>query len=851
MANRLNVEMNLDLTPFEKALGRLQTKLGALSKQMQDVGSTLSQNLTLPILGVGAASVKAFADMEKLNKGLTAIMGSSDMAAEELQKLREVAKLPGLGLKEAVQGSINLQAVGLSADEARSTLFGFGKALAAVGKGKFELEAIQYQLTQMISKNKLLAEDYKVIQSNLPLMAAGMEAAFGTNNIEAIRETGISAKEFTLRLSEALAKLPQTQNVTGGLANAFENFSDNVFVATSELGGMIAGALNLEGVLRKVTNGLEGLVRWFGELSPLAKQNVVFFAAFAASVGPVLFVIGKLAGGISVLSGGLTALGGVFTALTGPVGLFVLALTSLGALAFSVYQNYKLFNPTVETFNDYISQGTKNLIAEQAQFNSLISIVKDANVSTSTRSRLMSEINQKYGSYLPNLLSEKSSIDDIKAAQEGANKAFSEKIKLTALQGIVEKQTARLVELAQQEYEIEQQLSKQRKQTAQQLPQLTNAQFTYGQTSAQLTNENIQQAASLRELEQKLKNVRGAQKQLTDATKQTQANLSKLLPGIEPTVTGGKEPTTPTAPALPIAPLDTKALLAQEKAISNITSNIAKLAQTAKGPFGFVRAELSKITVLTPELNKQKDALLEYQKAILQVSNQAAIFGENPLDAQLRATESALSSALETFGPYSEAVRVLADEYDRLKEAVNDNKLATEQANKEQQFAIELQNVFANAFQAGANAIANAGKGVTEALRAVGRAALQAAGDVLRAKIIEGVASVVADSLKKFGLVGLAVAAGAGAAAGALFQSTIGRITTPKLAKGGLAFGQTMAVVGDNPGARTDPEVIAPLSKLKDYLNPAGGAFVAEARISGTDLLILVNNADRANKRVR
>ncbi|TFE30838.1 phage tail protein [Cohnella luojiensis] len=40
----------------------------------------------------------------------------------------------------------------------------------------------------------------------------------------------------------------------------------------------------------------------------------------------------------------------------------------------------------------------------------------------------------------------------------------------------------------------------------------------------------------------------------------------------------------------------------------------------------------------------------------------------------------------------------------------------------------------------------------------------------------------------------------------------------PKLAKGGLAFGPTLAMVGDNRGASADPEVIAPLSKLEAML---------------------------------
>ncbi|WP_024632381.1 MULTISPECIES: phage tail protein [unclassified Paenibacillus] len=40
----------------------------------------------------------------------------------------------------------------------------------------------------------------------------------------------------------------------------------------------------------------------------------------------------------------------------------------------------------------------------------------------------------------------------------------------------------------------------------------------------------------------------------------------------------------------------------------------------------------------------------------------------------------------------------------------------------------------------------------------------------------------------------------------------------PKLAKGGLAYGPTLAMVGDNRGASVDPEVVSPLSKLKDMI---------------------------------
>ena len=47
--------------------------------------------------------------------------------------------------------------------------------------------------------------------------------------------------------------------------------------------------------------------------------------------------------------------------------------------------------------------------------------------------------------------------------------------------------------------------------------------------------------------------------------------------------------------------------------------------------------------------------------------------------------------------------------------------------------------------------------------------------------------------------------------------------SVPALATGGLAYGKTLALVGDHPNAIADPEVIAPLSKLQAML-PSGGS---------------------------
>lgn len=862
MANKVNVTLGLDVSAFQKGLAQATAKLDAFSKRAQNLGSTLSQNVTLPLVGLGAAAVKSFVDIDKLERGMVAIMGSSEAAAAELTKLKEVAKLPGIGFKEAVQGSINLQAVGLSADEARTTIGGFAKALAATGKGRVELEAIQYQLTQMISKNKILAEDYKVIQSNLPLMAAGLERAFGTSNIEAVRATGISAKEFTMRLSEALNTLPQVEKATGGLGNAFDNFGDSIQFSLAELGRSIATSLNLESVLSSLSGALSGVVEWFTQLSPSVQKTIVYFAAFAAGAGPVLFVIGKLAGAGVALSDGFNVLKSAFLGLISPAGLVVAGLAAIAAVTYSVYANYKKLNPEIEDYSNFTSEATKNVIAERAQFNALIDVLKDTNISSSTRKKIIDEINTKYGQYLPNLLSEKESLDNIKAAQDGANKSFADKIKLTALEGIVEKQKARLVELAQDEYEIERKLAEQRKIVASQIPKITGANYVYGQSSAQNSVENLQQAASLRELEQRLVNTRKAQQSLTNSFKKSESDLSKLIGDalIIPDTTGtgkgnGADNSVVTTYENKIVNVKPDINTSDyDKQLANLSSRLYDFANKMQKPFGFIRTALQDTFDVAPQISAQKDALLEYEKSIAKIAERAALLGENPLDAYLKETESALVSSLEAFGPTSEAVKVLKEEYDRLNLSLVTNKetfdAQQESIAKQKDLVADYMGVVSGAFDAAAQSLADSAVTIKTVLASVGKAALKAATDFLRAKIIEAVAAFIADSFKKFGILGAVVGAAGGAAVGALFTAAIGKISGVKLATGGLAYGPTLATVGDNPGAISDPEVIAPLSKLKDYLN-GGGGYIAETRISGNDLLILVSNAERRNGRIR
>ena len=71
--------------------------------------------------------------------------------------------------------------------------------------------------------------------------------------------------------------------------------------------------------------------------------------------------------------------------------------------------------------------------------------------------------------------------------------------------------------------------------------------------------------------------------------------------------------------------------------------------------------------------------------------------------------------------------------------------------------------------------------------------------------------------------IGVGAAMVAAAAIMTAFINKNAQDSVPALATGGLAYGKTLALVGDNPNAIADPEVIAPLSKLQAMLPSGGG----------------------------
>jgi tape measure domain-containing protein len=675
---KLNLKLGIDVSNLEKELGKVERAMSRFGGQMQSIGSTMTQSITLPLLGVGAASLKAFADMEKLENGLIAIMGTSEGAKEELDKLRKVAENPGLALPQVVQASASLQSVGMSADAARETITQFGNAVARSGGGAEQFSGVTLALSQISAVGKVTQEDLNQIKERLPEFARVMKEEFGTVTAEGIRAIGVSSEEFITRSVSALAKLERAQ---GGLGNTFDNLKDNVTASLAEFGKAINESLNLQAVAESLSKYIQGLVDGFKNLTPEVQGFIVKAALVAASIGPIIFIVGKLISTYGALAGAskliVQAIGNISKAFSylaaNPMILVVTALiAAIGAIALYVYDNWQAFTDRFK--NIWIN--IKNSVME-----GVANVLKNID-------------------YLQKAL--------------GLN--------LFNLDGLTS-------------YQKEQ--------------RIVATEF----------------------------------KSIGDTVDSLKGKLASLFTTGAKATGGGGGITVPTLPTEPSATTPTGG------------------GAGGAGSAASMGAGLGVIGIL-PTLDLLPDKLESISAA----------------NERLKQTNEDVANSFNKIAPVAKSA------YDSLGQG---------------------QQIIAASILSFGELAASGFESMKELAAAVRKSIADIIANFIRMYVAKALASVPLSPFM------VAIAPAIAAAAGGVARSLIMKIGAPKLAEGGLAYGPTMAMVGDNKNVRVDPEVIAPLSKLKSMMGDMGVGGTLETRISGNDLIILLNRSQKGLSRIQ
>lgn len=318
------VRLSADISGVERNMAAVRKSFSEVGHAAEKMGRSLAIGVTAPLAAFGALSVRSATQLDSLKRGLTSVAGSSAEAEKQLGRLAEIAKLPGLGFREAIQGSIRLQAAGFSASLAEDALRGFANALATVGGSQADLDRVTRALSQIAAKGKVSAEEINQLAETIPQIRVVMKDAFGTANTEELQKLGIEAETFIRKVTDSLLELEQ---VTSGPQKAFEDLQDAVFRASAALGNQLLP------VVLPIVEGLAAMLEQVRELDPKTVKLGIALAAVAAVAGPLLIVFGSLTTAVAALS---TAIGvGLLPLITVGGGVAI----ALGALAALFVQN--------------------------------------------------------------------------------------------------------------------------------------------------------------------------------------------------------------------------------------------------------------------------------------------------------------------------------------------------------------------------------------------------------------------------------------------------------------------------------------------------------------------------------
>ena len=107
-----------NLSGFDRAMNKAQKSIKKFGKSMQRTGRNLSRNLTMPIVALGAVSLKTFADFEQSMLKVKAISGAT---GDEFKDLTDSAKLLGsttmFTASQVAELQLNLSKLGLAPKE--------------------------------------------------------------------------------------------------------------------------------------------------------------------------------------------------------------------------------------------------------------------------------------------------------------------------------------------------------------------------------------------------------------------------------------------------------------------------------------------------------------------------------------------------------------------------------------------------------------------------------------------------------------------------------------------------------------------------------------------------------------
>lgn len=282
-----------------------------------------------------------------------------------------------------------------------------------------------------------------------------------------------------------------------------------------------------------------------------------------------------------------------------------------------------------------------------------------------------------------------------------------------------------------------------------------------------------------------------------------------------------------------------------------------------------IRADLDRIYALPPKLWKVEvkgmgfEAITRQIRALEKMKYMPGVSAADlkSIDetiARLQQMRVASLSGMEVFSGMWDATKGLQGGIQSVTKATSEDATAWERVSAVIDGAMQMYQAVAQIIQMVdmVNSAASANKQATSAANAAAVTSEAAANATAAATNIasseaEATADTTAAAAKMFKAHAWIpwVGVGLGAAAVATMLATM--FSLPKYAQGGIAYGPTVGMFGEYAGASTNPEVVAPLDRLRTLIQPQGNlGGEVEFRIEGRTLRGILNKVDNHNNRI-
>lgn len=303
-AQELRIRISADGTAAITGMRRVQGELDRTGRAARDLDNPMTRlagslkNLALTaaagigISQIAQAFVTANMEAQRLEKGLTAVTGSTVLAAQEMAYIRETADRMGQVVNATAEAYVSLSAATkgttLEGQATRDIFESVSLAMGKLGKSSADTQGALLAIEQMISKGKVSAEELRgQLGERLPgaFRAAAESIGVTTSELGVMLEKGeVLAEDLLPALSKRLNELYDDGKEIGGLEaewarlqNAMAELAivtDQATGATEVLGGMMRWATGLAGewaeAITVVKNAQAGLGFAYGERDDLA-----------------------------------------------------------------------------------------------------------------------------------------------------------------------------------------------------------------------------------------------------------------------------------------------------------------------------------------------------------------------------------------------------------------------------------------------------------------------------------------------------------------------------------------------------------------------------------------------------